>query len=278
MTEILSEPLISIGNFTLTLASIFKVLFIGVVTWIAVFLVSRLITQFFRIRNLDPAQKQSLIQLIRYFFWTVAIVLMLDAMSIKITFLLAGSAALLVGIGFGLQQIFQDLVSGIFILIEGTIRIDDVIEMDGLVGKILSIKLRTSRVLTRDGIIIIVPNHKFIIDNIINWSQNAIATRFKVTVGVAYGSDVELVRKILVGCAFEHKDCITSDQMKEYHPFARFVDFGESSLDFELYFWSTNIFYVENTKSDLRFMINKQFKESGVVIPFPQRDVHMKDT
>jgi small-conductance mechanosensitive channel len=276
--EILNHPILSIGDFTLTVASIVKVAIIGVVTWIALYLISRVISQFFRIRNLDHAQKQSLIQLIRYFLWTIAIVLMLDEIGIKITILLAGSAALLVGIGFGLQQIFQDLVSGIFILIEGTIRIDDVIEMDGLVGKILTIKLRTSRVLTRDGIIIIVPNHKFIIDNIINWSQNAIATRFKVKVGVAYGSDVELVREILVKCAYEHKDCITTKDMKDYQPFARFVDFGESSLDFELYFWSTKIFYVENTKSDLRFMINQKFKESGVVIPFPQRDIHMKNT
>jgi small-conductance mechanosensitive channel len=277
MNDILKQPLISIGEFTLTVGVVVQVLVIVIATWALLLLSARFISHFFARRSLDMGRKQAIVQLARYFILTIAIVVILDSIGVKVTILLAGSAALLVGLGFGLQQIFQDLVSGIFILIEGTIRIDDVIELDGLVGKILSINLRTSRVLTRDGIIIIVPNHKFIVDNIINWSQNAIATRFKVSVGVAYGSDVEKVRDVLVACAVEHKDCITSEDMKSYYPFARFVNFGDSSLDFELYFWSTNIFYVESTKSDLRFMINNRFKESGITIPFPQRDVHIKE-
>jgi small-conductance mechanosensitive channel len=277
MEEFLNYSIFTIGSFNLTVESIVNILLIIFITWFLLFIISRVLLRFFKTNQTDPGRKHAIMQLIRYLFWTIAFVLMLDSLGIKITILLAGSAALLVGLGFGLQQIFQDLVSGIFILIEGTIRVDDVIELDGLVGKILSIKLRTSQVLTRDGIIIIVPNHKFIVDNIINWSQNAIATRFKVSVGVAYGSDVELVRKILIECARSHTDAITSDDMKSYHPFARFIDFGDSSLNFELYFWSINIFHIENAKSDIRFMINQKFKEHGVTIPFPQRDVHIKN-
>lgn len=275
MSELTDYNLLNLGNFSITLGSVLRVILIVFVTWLALFVLARVISHFFKSRELDTGRKHALTQLASYLLWTIAVVLILDSIGVKITLLLAGSAALLVGLGFGLQQIFQDLVSGIFILIEGTIRVDDVIEIDGLVGKILNIKIRTSRILTRDGIIIIVPNHKFINDNIINWSQNAIATRFKVSVGVAYGSDVDLVKKILVDCAYQHKDSLTSEEMKEYHPFARFVNFGDSSLEFELYFWSTNIFPIENTKSDLRFMINRRFKEEGVTIPFPQRDVHI---
>lgn len=276
MEEFLRYELFRIGNVTLTIGHLANVAIIILVTWLAVAVISRLIGQFFRVRKLEASRKHAFVQLVKYFFWTIAVVLILDALGMKITILLAGSAALLVGLGFGLQQIFQDLVSGIFLLLEGTVRVDDVIEIDGLVGKILAINLRTSRVLTRDGIIIIVPNHKFIVDNIINWSHNAIATRFKVSVGVAYGSDVEKVRSILVDCALRHPDVITGEDRKAYHPFARFVDFAESSLNFELYFWSNNIFYIENTKSDIRFMIDHQFRASGVTIPFPQRDVHIK--
>lgn len=277
MKEILDFSLYKTGQFNLTVGHLANVVVIYALTWIVLLILDQVLKRFFKKRKVETGNANAIIQLVRYLFWTIALVLMLDAVGIKLTILLAGSAALLVGLGFGLQQIFQDLVSGIFILIEGTIRVDDVIELDGLVGKILSIKLRTSRVLTRDGIIIIVPNHKFIVDNIINWSHNAIATRFKVNVGVAYGSDVELVRNILVDCARSHKDCITKDDMKSYQPFARFVEFGESSLNFELYFWSDNIFYIENTRSDLRFMIDKRFREQGVTIPFPQRDIHIKN-
>ena len=269
--------LLEFDNFSLSVGTLLKAAAIIIITWVIVFLISRFISRVFKNRQLDEGRKQSVIQLIKYFLWIIGIIYMLDSVGIEITILLAGSAALLVGLGLGLQQIFQDLVSGVFILVEGAIRVNDIIEIDGLVGRILSIHLRTSRVLTRDGIVIIVPNHKFIDDNIINWSNHLVSTRFKVSVGVAYGSDVDLVRKILVACAFDHPDCITSDTMKDKHPFARFVDFGESSLDFELYFWSTNIFMIENTKSDLRFMINEKFKEHGVTIPFPQRDVHIKD-
>lgn len=278
MKEIWNYSIIEMGDFNVTLSSVLKVVFVITITSVLLLIFKKVISHYFKSRKLDIGREHAITQLVKYLFWTVAFVLIIESMGVKITLLLAGSAALLVGLGFGLQQIFQDLVSGIFILIEGTIRVDDVIELDGLVGKILSIKMRTSHVLTRDGIIIIVPNHKFINDNIINWSQNSVATRFKVAVGVAYGSDVEKVRSILVECALQHKDPIKSEDMEAYHPFARFVDFGESSLNFELFFWSTNIFRIEGTRSDLRFMINQKFIESNITIPFPQRDVHIKNS
>jgi small-conductance mechanosensitive channel len=129
-------------------------------------------------------------------------------------------------------------------------------------------------VLTRDGIMIIVPNHKFIIEKITNWSHNSESTRFKVEVGVAYGSDVERVKTLLLDCAQSHPKIITNKE--DHKPFVRFVDFGDSALKFEIFFWTTDIFNVEHIKSDLRFSIDKQFRDNAITIPFPQRDLHIK--
>lgn len=272
-TEILNYELFKIGSIAITISMVVVVVLIFGFTQVLLTLFRKILNPFFRKKNIDTARQKALFKLIKYLVWVITIAFTLEFLGFKITLLIAGSAALLVGLGLGLQQIFQDLVSGIFILMEGTIREDDVIEIDGLVGKILMINLRTSKVLSRDGIVIIVPNHKFINENIINWSHSSEATRFKVTVSVAYGTDVEKVKNILVTCASSHHDVIQKDESNA--TFARLVDFGDNGIHFELYFWSYNIFRIENTKSDIRFEINKRFIEHGIVIPFPQRDLHL---
>lgn len=215
----------------------------------------------------------SLRLLLTYLIWVVAIVSALRTIGVDVTYMLAGSAALLVGLGLGLQQTFNDIVSGIIILIEGTIRVGDVLELEGLVGRVAEIKLRTSTVSTRDGMNVIVPNHRFINENVVNWTHDNIENRFRITVGVAYGSDEQLVHRVLTQCASGHGDVITNDPEKAV--LARLIGFGDSSLDFEILFWSRNAFRIEQTKSDIRFAILKGFREAGITIPFPQRDVHL---
>ncbi|MCB0489927.1 MAG: mechanosensitive ion channel [Cyclobacteriaceae bacterium] len=273
--EIFEFNLLKWADFSLTVGTVVLILAIGIATQLFVMISRAVLSRYLSRRGVDKGHQFSIIKLIQYFLWVIAIIIMIQSAGFKITLLLASSAALLVGLGLGLQQIFQDLVSGIFILIEGTIKVDDVIEINGLVGRILAINIRTSKVLTRDGIVIIVPNHKFINDSIINWSHSASPTRFKVNVGVAYGSDVEKVSSILLECALGHVDVIKTDQ-PERKAFVRFVDFGDNALLFELFFWSSNVFPIENTKSDIRFAIDKRFREEGVVIPFPQRDLHIR--
>jgi small-conductance mechanosensitive channel len=149
--------------------------------------------------------------------------------------------------------------------------VGDVVELEGDVGIVKEIGFRTTKIENRDNIILIIPNSKFIGENVINWSHIEQKTRFSVDVGVAYGSDVELVKKVLLECARDHQE------VTEYpKPFVRFDDFGNSSLDFQLFFWTDNAFRVENIKSDLRFAIDKKFRENKITIPFPQRDVHIK--
>ena len=178
---------------------------------------------------------------------------------------------MLVGIGLGLQQTFNDIVSGIILLSERSIKVDDVLEIDGDVVKIQNIGLRTSKGLNRDDISIIIPNSLITTNKVINWSHQSKKTRFRIDVGVAYGSNVELVLKILEESAFEHPD-IYDRELTE----ARLVNFGNSSLDFQVLFFSKNIFRISRVKSDIRRIINKKFAENNITIPFPQMDLHLK--
>ena len=117
----------------------------------------------------------------------------------------------------------------------------------------------------------IIPNHKLVSEKLINWSSNDPVTRFNIKVGVAYGSDVALVKRLLIEAAWKHNKVITNPE-----PIVFFRDFGDSSLNFELVFWSSHLFLIEIVKSDLRYMIDAAFREHDVTIPFPQRDLHLK--
>ena len=273
LNEILEFKLIDISGYTLTINHIVILILVFLGTKTFLWLVKKTMRKSIKFKKMGAGNEYAIFQIIRYVIWVMAIAFGLESIGVKITILLAGSAALLVGLGMGLQQTFNDFVSGLILLIEGTIRVKDIIEVDGAVVQVQSIGLRTSVVENRDDIKIILPNSKIVNDKVINWSHNSTVTRFKVSVGVAYGSDVNLVLKLLKESAKEHPDCIA-----EKEPVARFTNFGESSLDFDILFWSSNMFRIENTMSDIRIKINKKFKENGVQIPFPQRDLHIKSS
>ncbi len=270
--EILEYSLINTDNFNITVYNLLATIIILVITRVVIGIIHKVFRRkIFTNNNIDVGKSHSIYQLTKYTLWVIAIVLSLETIGIKITFLLAGSAALMVGLGLGLQQVFKDIVSGLFLLFEGNLKLNDVVELDdGEIGKVKEITFRTTKIETRDNIILVVPNSKFIDGNVINWSHIQKRTRFYVQVGVAYGSDVKLVQKVLLESAASHKDISASPK-----PFVRFNDFGNSSLDFQIYFWTDKSFEVENTKSDLRFEIDKQFRENKIQIPFPQRDVHI---
>jgi small-conductance mechanosensitive channel len=272
LRDILDIKLFETEKLAVTISNILIVVLILVITKTVIELIKRLFRKQTARKNIDVGKSHAILQLLRYILWITAIVACLDIIGINITIFLAGSAALLVGLGLGLQHVFQDLIAGIILLFEGSIKVGDIVEIEEqTVGRVKEIGLRTSKIETRNNIIMIIPNSKFISDNVINWSHLEKKSRFSVSVGVAYGSDVELVRDVLINCANEHDEV-----SKKPAPFVKFEDFGESSLDFELYFWTSNNFGVEIIKSDLRFMIDKKFREKGIQIPFPQRDLHIK--
>jgi len=271
LEQILDYELLKTSNLNITVFQLVVVIIILIVTTIIIRILKFFFRKVERRNKEDSGRRLALLQIIRYILWVVAIILAFEALEIKITLLLAGSAALLVGVGLGLQQIFQDILSGVAMLIEGNLKIGDIVEIkDGTIGKVRDINLRTSKIETRDNIIMVVPNSRFITENVINWSHINKHTRFSVKVGVAYGSDVKLVSKLLYESAINHKLVA-----RHPAPFVRFLDFGESSLDFQVFFWSHENFMAENIKSDIRYEINKAFTENNVRIPFPQRDVYI---
>lgn len=271
-SEILDTELFTFHDVRFTIWNLMWVIFAWVITWSVVRVIRLVLTRKVISRDMDKGSVSALIQLIKYFAYTIAIAILLNSIGVKTTALIASSTALLLGIGLGLQQVFYDFISGIILLFEGTIRVGDVVEIKHeYVGKVMHIGLRTSKIQTRDDTYVIVPNSKFISGDVVNWSHVTTSTRFKVTVGVAYGSDVQLVKNLLLKAADHNNHVETSPT-----PFVRFDDFGDSALIFELFFWTNETFAVENLKSDLRFKIDDLFRENEVTIPFPQRDLHLK--
>ncbi len=271
LEEILKFNIIETGKYTLSVYNIFIAVIIILITNIILILFKRILNRLADQKRIDKGTSMSFFQIVRYLIWIISILLVLDSLNIKITILLASSAALMVGLGLGLQKIFQDFVSGFTLLVEGSLKTGDVIQThNGEVGKVLHVGIRTSKIETRDNIIIIVPNSNLINESLINWSHIAKNTRFEVRVGIAYGSDVSLVKKLLLICAQEHPNI-----EKHPTPIVLFDDFGDSSLNFRLLFHTKNTFRVESIKSDLRFKIDAIFRENSITIPFPQRDIHI---
>ena len=189
------------------------------------------------------------------------------------TLFLEDSAALLIVLGLALQDIFQDIIGGIFIIMDKSLLVGDIIEVEGKVGRIIEIKLRTTRAITRDDKIIIIPNHKFIQNSIYNFTQNRKTTRECVSVGVAYGSDTSKVKELLLESVKTQPGVL-----KNPKPFVAFEDFGDSSLDFSIYFFINDSFKIAAIRSDIRFTIDSLFRNNNITIPFPQRDVHIFKT
>lgn len=219
------------------------------------------------------ARVSRLYQLIKYTAYVIGVAVSIETLGFDLTIILGASAALLVGIGLGLQEVFKDVFSGIVLLIEGVFQVGDVIEIEGMVGLVRQIDLRTSKIETRDGIYVILPNSKLVTEKLINWSLNKKETRFSITVGVAYGSDTQLVSKILKSCAEKHANVSRHEPI-----WVKFEDFGDSALIFKLYFWTNKQWEIERTRSELRFNIDTSFRDANITIPFPQRDLHLKNS
>jgi small-conductance mechanosensitive channel len=218
----------------------------------------------------DKLKFVSIFKFIKYLVYVVVILFTMSTAGINITILITASAALFVGLGLALQEIFQDILGGIFIIVDKSLRVGDIVEVDSKVGKIFEIKLRTTRAITRDDKVIIIPNHKFISDIVYNYTQNHKTTRETINVGVAYGSNVELVTQILQNVVKNQRSVLKSPK-----PFVMFDDFGDSALLFSLNFFVSDSFSVQRLKSDLRYKIDAEFRKNNVTIPFPQRDVHI---
>lgn len=271
MRNLLEFELIHVNSFSLTLGSIITSAVIIVANIFVINVISKLVSAHFTRKGESSGRQKSIIKLIKYILWTFTIILSLQVMGLDITFLIASSAALLVGLGLGMQIIFKDFMSGLLLLVEGTIKAGDIVEINDQVLQVKEISWRTSRVITREDNVVIIPNHKFTEENVINWTHDDNPTRFYIEVGVDYSSDVRLVERCLLESLKSQSDIIQKD---EFAPFVRFINFGASSLDFQLIFWSDNLFRIEATKSRIRFEITRLFRENNITIPFTQIVMH----
>ncbi len=220
-----------------------------------------------------------LLRFIHFTFLIIGVLIGLSAVGVSFTSLAIIFGGLSIGIGFGLQNIASNLISGFILIFERPIKIGDLVEiMDvNIFGRVSSINLRSTVIVSLDEKEIIVPNSQLITEAVHNLTHDNNLFRLRVAVGVSYSSDVELVKKVLLEVANTHPAIIKepSPVMENVTaPFVRFVNFGNSSLDFELLAWIPDSFKRFDIASDLHFMVWHKFKEYDIKIPFPQRDVH----
>lgn len=213
----------------------------------------------------------SIFGFLKYLFYIIVVITIIHSSGVNLTILLTASAALFVGLGFALQYLFQDIISGILIILDQSLHVGDIIEVDSKVGRVFEMRLRTTRALTRDDKVIVIPNHKFLTNSIYNYTQNHKTTREAIKIGVAYGSNVDLVTSVLKEIAQEQRGVLKSPK-----PFVLFEDFGDSALLFSLNYFVTDSFSDPRTKSEMRYKIDAKFRENSISIPFPQRDVHLR--
>jgi len=254
--------------FELTVGIVLLVIFVFILTSIVLRLVRNFIAS--KLLNEDKLKFISVFKFVKYVVYLIVILITLSSSGVDISILLTASAALFVGVGLALQELFQDIIGGIFIILDKSLLVGDIIEIDSKVARVFEIKLRTTRALTRDDKVMIIPNHKFISDTVYNYTQNHRTTRECVKVGVAYGSDTQKVRTLLLDCVDKQKGVF-----KNPKPFVLFEDFGDSALLFGVYFYIGDSFTDPKIKSEIRFKIDDSFRENNISIPFPQRDIHI---
>jgi small-conductance mechanosensitive channel len=271
---VFTKPLFQLGQTWISLATMVEFV---VVTGIVV-LLSRLVRYLLRTRvlartKLDVGQQYAIARIVSYVVLVLGLVIGLETVGVNLNSLAVIAGALGVGIGFGLQNIVSNFVSGLIILAERPIQIGDRIDLgNDTVGKVVRIGARATHVLTNDNIMVIVPNSEFVTSRVVNWTHIDPRVRLRLVVGVGYGSDPHMVEKFLLEVAGENPNVL-----KDPAPTVAFKKFGESTLDFELRVWAADMAHRPgNLESQLNFAIWDKFKNNGIEIPFPQRDLHIR--
>ena len=264
------EYSLTLGGTKITLLGLIEI----VLVIIASLIVSRVLRRILK-RRILPRFKLAegaqfvILRLIHYVLVVIGLFLAINLVGIQMTSLAVIFGLLGVGIAFGLQNITSNFVSGLILLFERPVSVGDYIEVGGAMGRVQSINMRSTTVITRDNITLIVPNSSFISDTVTNWSVGDPKIRINVPVGVAYGSDTELVKRLLLEVADNHPDVL-----KDPKPDVLFREFADSSLNFDLRIWILNPMGRFKTISDINYAVDNAFREHNITIPFPQRDVH----
>ena len=261
------------GADTVTIGGILLLVFLFASVIIVERILQRLlIRRFLSKTRLQPSLQYGLSRIFGYTLIAIGFYVAFQAVGFDLSSLAIVAASVGVGVGFGLQNIINNFVSGIIILAERPISIGDRIEVAGVAGRVTKIQLRSTTVVTNDNITMIVPNADFISNTVTNWSHGDPKVRIRVPVGVAYGSDLKLLQQLLLEAAGEHPKAL-----RDPSPGVLFNEFGDSSLNFELGVWTQEMTATPiHFTSQMNFIIEQKLRENDIEIPFPQRDLHVR--
>lgn len=268
-----SYELVHLGDATLTLGRILYLLVLLIVLAISTKLFGKWFTDKLLARTqMDFGARVATGRLTSYGFALVGLMIVLQTSGINLTTLNVFAGAIGVAVGFGLQTVANNFICGLIILFERPIKLGDRIEVDDVHGKVVEIRARSTTVITNNNIAIIVPNLKFIEENVVNWSYREAMIRFEVPVGVAYGSDPKTVEKAILAAAGD-----VTDVLQDPPPDVMFTQFGDSALGFKLRAWTrSQLHQKDQFVSQMNFAIHDRLKEFGIKVPFPQRDLHIR--
>ena len=261
--DILEYELFTLGHYSLSVYELLAAILAIVFGW----LVSRTIKSLiYKSEKFDLAKKFAFSQIIHYIIVIFTLFMAMKALGINISPLLLGSGAILVGIGLGLQNLFLDFISGVIILLDRSVKVGDVIDVHNTIGQVMEIRMRTTTVLTRENKNIIFPNSILTKERLINFSHSDDVVRFVIEVGVHYDTDINLAEKLMLETIEEHPDVIQTEKATVF-----LENFGESSLDLKLFYYSRNLFSAPAVRSEIRRKILDKFREHNINIPFPIR-------
>ena len=271
MNELLNRTF-HLGHHSITVLELLEVAAVILAARVLLAILRRGLRRAKRVSTMDEGKRFIIRRLVTSMVWTVTALFVLSILGVELTALWAGSAALLVGVGIGLQGFFNDVVSGFVLLFEGGVAVGNVLEVDGKLVRIERIDLRSTRAVTVAGELIVLPNAKVAGEAVVNLSQGDRAMRIRVNVGVAYGSDVALVSRLLAEAMSEQPEVLPTPE-----PAVFFQDFADSSLNFSVMGWLDDPWDRMAIQSRVRTAIDAKFRGHGVTIPFPQRDLHIVD-
>jgi small-conductance mechanosensitive channel len=279
LQEALSVPLVTVGGTVITLWSVlYLIVLLLVLLWGTGMVRGLLVRTLRRGERMEQGLAQAIGSIVRYALVLIGLLIIIQTAGIDLTTFNVLAGAVGIGVGFGLQTIAANFISGLILLIGRPIKVGDRIEIggietDGVGGEVTNIGARATTVLTNDNISIIVPNSHFVDQPVVNWSHTDRRVRFRLGVQVAYGTDVNQVRQILIAVAEANSDVLDNPA-----PTVRFLSFGESGLDIQLLVWSTSLIHRRGLLvSNLNFAIYEAFARHGIEIPFPQRVLHMRE-
>ncbi|WP_101689584.1 mechanosensitive ion channel family protein [Dysgonomonas massiliensis] len=260
--DILNFQLYQDEHLTIRVRTIVFAIVVFIITCILLRVVKKAIVRLYS--ETDKGRIETVFNYVSYFVYLIVFFSLLSGIGVNITMFLTASAALFVGLGFALQQIFQDLIAGIYILFDKTLNVGDIIHIEGKVARVKVINLRSTIAETRDRRIVVIPNRMFINDVVNNWTQDHNVIRATIEVGVYIGTDVQLVKKLLLKSVEN-----VGDVLKDPAPIVMLDNFGESSVRFCLRYFICDAFNNDRIASDIRFEIDRLFKENGVKLPVP---------